>query len=70
VKSINNKIKILNVEDLKFRCNAGQMIEQDVYPDIWEDQRSFEYLQEYFVKLQSFYQHASWANEAIVITIL
>jgi hypothetical protein len=46
------------------------MIEQDVYPDIWEDQRSFEYLQEYFVKLQSFYQHASWANEAIVITIL
>ena len=70
VKSINNKIKILNVEDLKFRFNAGLMIEQDVYPDIWEDQRSFEYLQEYFVKIQSFYQHASWANEAIVITIL
>lgn len=69
VKSLNEKIKAIGIEDLKLRFNPQEMKDQSVYPDIWDEQNSFDYLEEYFVKLQSFFQHASWANEAIVIII-
>jgi len=66
---LNEKIKAIGIEDLKLRFNPQEMKDQSVYPDIWDEQNSFDYLEEYFVKLQSFFQHASWANEAIVIII-
>jgi len=69
VKELNEKIKTINLDDLKNRFDAEKMNDLAVYPEIWKDENSFEYLQEYFIKLQSFYQHASWANEAIVIII-
>ena len=69
VKSLNDKIKTLNTDDLKYRFDPLAMKKLEIYPNIWEDKNSFEYLQEYFMQLQSFYQHASWANEAIVISI-
>ena len=69
VKTLNNKIKILNPDDLKFRYDPAKMILEDVYPAIWQEENAFDYIKEYFIELQSFYQHASWANEAIVIII-
>ncbi len=70
VKDLNNQIKNITVNELKNRFDASKMIAEGIYPDIWEEENnSFEYLEEYFVKLQSFYQHASWANEAVIIII-
>lgn len=69
VKSLNEKIKFIDLEMLLLSFNPHKMAELNVYPEIWEDVHAFEYLREYFVKLQSFYQHAAWANEGIVIII-
>ncbi|OYD45150.1 hypothetical protein CHU00_12945 [Sphingobacterium cellulitidis] len=69
VKVLNEELKTLKSEQLRTHFNSKAMLELAIYPGIWQDEHSFAYLSEYFTKLQSFYQHASWANEAVVIMI-
>lgn len=65
-------LKSIDPNDLKSKFNPKRMNELDVYPNIWEQEDKnelFTYLEEYFLKIQNFYQQAAWSKEAIVIEI-
>ncbi len=67
VKTINNKISSLTIEDLKLKFNPNKMMELEVYPQIWnEGEVAFEYLSKNFIALKEFYKVAAQNNQAIV----
>lgn len=66
VKSLNEKLKIIDEDFLSVRFDPKRMNELAIYPEIWDDVHAFDYLKEYFFEVQSFYQHASWSNEGII----
>jgi len=70
VKSLNDKISKLEVEELREKFDTGKMTRLGIYPDIWEEgEEEFSYLIHYFKQLQAFYQKAVNENQAIISMI-
>jgi len=70
VKSLNDKISKMRVEELREKFDAGKMTRLGIYPNVWErGEEEFSYLIEYFKKLQAFYKKAANENQAIISMI-
>lgn len=65
---INNHIEFLNeqYEVLKSKINGSEMNEIGIYPEIWTESESYEFLIDSFQEFKAFYQKASKNNEAII----
>lgn len=68
VSELNKEISKITVEDLKQKYNPKKMTELKIYPRIWEreDYEAFEYLSNYFMRLQQVYSEATKNREAII----
>lgn len=66
VKELNSEISDIKVKELKKNFDPDKMLANDVYPAIWDEDDSFDYLLGYFDKLQGFYKQASENNEAVI----
>lgn len=65
---IYNAIKDLTKEELSASYDPNRMVEDGVYPDIWQDdENALEYLLDYFDDLKDFYKKAADNGEAIVM---
>ena len=56
VKTINNKISNIKIEELHSKFDPIKMDKLEVYPRIWDEgETAFEYLSQNFIKLKEFY---------------
>ena len=70
VKSLNDTISKIELEDLKSKFNTKRMTELEIYPQVWDRGDSeFEYLSENFVKLKEFYSEAVQNNQAVIMIL-
>ncbi|MFD2554786.1 YfbM family protein [Sphingobacterium tabacisoli] len=66
-KEMYNIIKDLSRDELTSRFDSDKMFEQDLYPDIWDDENALEYLLDFFEDLKGFYKDAVENNQAMVM---
>ncbi len=67
VQDLHQKIESIAVSDLKLRFSPAEMVEKEIYPDIWtENEYAFDYLAVYFQKIQEVYATAAKNGEAII----
>lgn len=66
VKEINSEIQKIDQSILKERIDGEKMMAQGIYPSIWTENESIEYLTEIFIEFKEFYQKATENNEAIL----
>ncbi len=66
VKESGELLQKWTKEGVLSRVNHREMKELEIYPDIWGDEESSEYLFENFVELQEFYKHAVNNSEAVI----
>ncbi|HYF02982.1 MAG TPA: YfbM family protein [Patescibacteria group bacterium] len=70
VIELNKILENISVEDLKQNFNSQVMMDEGVYPAIWDkDPKILEFLLEYAINLKSFYNEAA-INQQAVITYL
>lgn len=70
VADLNAEISSISIADLKQKFNPQKMVEEEVYPEVWEeDDEVFDYLAEGFETLQKVYADATKNNEAIITFI-
>jgi hypothetical protein len=66
-KEINNALNKISVDELRSKYNGKLMMEMGIYPEVWEDIESLEYLIENFNTIKDFYNKASTENQAVII---
>jgi hypothetical protein len=73
VARIRDALCAIQPDDLRRRYNPGVMMEQDIYPSIWDrdpkDDDALGYLLEHFAVLQRFVSDAASKGLGIVITL-
>ena len=73
VARIHDDLGAIQPDDLRRRYNPDEMMEQDIYPTIWDrdpkDDDALGYLVEYFAVLQRFVGEAAGRGLGIVVTI-
>ena len=55
-KQLNDSIQKITDEELKNKYDGKQMIQLGIYPQIWANEESRDYLFQYFNELKAFYQ--------------
>ena len=68
-KEVNNALNKITVDELRKKYNGKLMMEMGIYPEVWDDNESLEYLIENFNTLKDFYDKASALNQAVIIFI-
>jgi len=66
VKTLNQDLQAISAADVKSRYNGEEMDEKGIYPEVWSEEESYEYLEQNFLDLKTFFQTASDKNNAIV----
>jgi hypothetical protein len=66
VADLNNQISKITVEELRQKYDSEKMTELEVYPTVWGDEESFEYLSDNFLQVQQLYSDATKNGEAII----
>ena len=65
-----DQVKLLNKEitmdDLRQKYSGKQMDEVGIYPEIWNEAESLDYLIDYFGQLKEFYRTAENENKAVI----
>jgi len=69
VKETNAELQKIDIDDLKEKITSSILISRNVYPEIWEDEESIDYLFENFELLINFYKTATEKNQAIIVFI-
>lgn len=64
-----NALNEISVDELRNKYNGKLMMEMGIYPNIWDNNESLEYLIENFSTLKNFYNKASTENQAVVFFI-
>lgn len=69
VKETYAELEKFTDDHIKSKINASEMTEIGIYPDIWNEPESHEFLVDSFNELKAFYKKASENNQAIVTFI-
>jgi Domain of unknown function (DUF1877) len=69
VSEVSEVLNKLNLEQLKKNYNPKKFTRKKIYPDIWDNDISFEYLLGNLEGLINFYQKATTNNEAVILFI-
>jgi hypothetical protein len=59
----------LTTDELRNRYDGNLMMELGIYPEIWDEIESLEYLIENFKALKEFYNKAALENQAVIIFV-
>lgn len=68
-KEVSRALNKIELDEYKSRFNGQRMMEMEIYPEIWNDQNSLEYLSGSFSSLKEFYNAAAEKGQAIIIFI-
>ena len=66
VKELHEQIATISTDELRTRFNANKMKEANVFPDVWENPDTVDYLIEYFETIKEVYALAHKNDEAII----
>jgi len=66
VKETYSELEKITDENLKSKINSSEMNEIGIYPEIWTESESHEFLIDSFKEFKEFYKKASENNEAII----
>ncbi len=66
VKETYSELEKITDENLKSKINGSEMNEIGIYPEIWTESESHEFLIDSFNEFKEFYKKASENNEAII----
>ena len=69
VKELHDQIATISTDELRKRFDAGKMKEAGVFPDVWENPDTVDYLIEYFETIKEVYALAAKKDEAIITFI-
>ncbi|MEJ8843860.1 YfbM family protein [Lacibacter sp. H375] len=69
VKELHAQIATISTEELKKRFDAGKMKEVGVFPDVWDNPDTVDYLIEYFETIKEVYALAAKNHEALITFI-
>ena len=68
-KDVSDALNEISEDELTSRYNGELMMEMGIYPEVWDDMDSLEYLIETFNSLKDFYSSAAAENKAVIIFI-
>lgn len=68
-KEVNQALNKISVDELRNKYNGTLMMEMGIYPEIWDENESLEYLIEDFNKVKDFYDKATAENQAVIFFI-
>lgn len=69
VKELHDQIATISTDELRKGFDAGKMKEAGVFPDVWENPDTVDYLIEYFETIKEVYALAAKKDEAIITFI-
>ncbi len=68
-KEINLALQVITEESIKENYDGKKMNQDGVYPEVWEEEESMNYLIENFNLLKDFYTKAANENEAVIVFV-
>lgn len=68
-KDISNALQSISESELRNKFNGNEMMEKEVYPTIWDDEESLDYIMENLILLKDFYKKAAEENQAIIFYV-
>lgn len=66
VKQLNKELDKITTADLSRKYNGKQMDEAGIYPEVWGEAESLDYVIDYFNQLKEFYKAAETENKAVI----
>lgn len=69
VKQVSKELESISSESLRQKYDGKKMNEAGIYPQIWDEPESIEYLLDNFELLQEFYKDAGNSNMAVITFI-
>jgi hypothetical protein len=66
VKEVNAEISKITIDEISKRYDSKRMSELGIYPNVWNEEESLEYLTDYFKTVQEVYSKAAQNNQAII----
>jgi hypothetical protein len=67
VYDLSRQLSLLTDSEVACKFDAKDMLLKNVYPDIWEDETTLEYLMEYFSQVRTFFKVASENSQAMIM---
>lgn len=68
-KEVSQALDKISADDLRSNYNGKTMMEMGIYPEVWGDTESLEYLLDNFHLLRDFYAKAALENQAVIMFI-
>jgi DNA primase large subunit len=69
VKETSDELQNLTEEEVRRRLNPKEMMEKEIFPEVWEDPEAIDYIVDTFEELREFYVVAAELDQA-VLTLL
>jgi hypothetical protein len=69
VRQLNTELDNVSVENLRQRYDGKEMNEAGIYPEIWEEAESIDYVLDNFEELKRFYKIAEEESKAVITFI-
>lgn len=66
VQQLNKELDKITTDTLRKKYDGKKMNAAGVYPEVWEDSESIDYVMDYFEQLKEFYQVAAKEGKAVV----
>jgi hypothetical protein len=66
VKEVNAEISKITIDEISKNYDPKKMNELGIYPNVWNEEESLEYLTDYFKTVQEVYSKAAQNNQAII----
>jgi hypothetical protein len=66
VKLLNKGLDKIALDDLRQKYNGKKMDEAGIYPEVWTEAESLDYLLDYFGQLKAFFKTAENENKAVI----
>lgn len=69
VKQLNLALDKITREDIKAKYDGKKMNDLGIYPEVWDQPESLEYVLDYFDQLKDFYKIAESENKCVITYI-
>jgi hypothetical protein len=69
VKELSNVLEPITKEDLQKKYDGEAMMKAEIYPEVWNESESLDYLLEGFEETKKFYKQAAIENKAVIFFI-
>ncbi len=66
VKQLNKELEKITTDELRQKYNGKQMDEAGIYPEVWNEAESLDYVIDFFGQLKEFYKTAENENKAVI----